>query len=151
MWSRLRCSSCRQQRASTVVTTWNYILYSRLYNEGPAKLPDPFECYFLGRIKSFQMPKANRLTINPIAIIPTIGIIISFLLLYYMKSISRIQPKNKKCLLSIARKANKTISKTAIWTKNRTDPDLKIHAYCSKYSLKIADIALKINCSDHYI
>ena len=75
----------------------DYILYSRLYNEGPAKLPDPFECYFLGRIKSFQMPKANRLTINPIAIIPTIGIIISFLLLYYMKSISRIQPKMQKC------------------------------------------------------
>ena len=53
--------------------------------------------------------------------------------------------------LSIARKANKTISKTSIWTKNRTDLDLKIHAHCSKNSLKIADIALKINDSDPYI
>ena len=57
----------------------------------------------------------------------------------------------QKCLRSIARKANKTISKTAIWTKNRTDPDLKINMYCPKNSLKIADIALKINCTDHYI
>lgn len=70
------------------------------------------------------MPMANKLAIINMAIIPATGIIISFLLLYYIKYIYRIQPKTKKRLRSIARKANKTISKTAIWTKNRTDPNL---------------------------
>ena len=50
-----------------------------LYSEGPAKLPDPFECYFLGLMKSFHIPMANRLAIIMMAIIPAIGI--TFLLM----------------------------------------------------------------------
>lgn len=75
-----------------------------------------------------------------------------------MKTPAKIQPRAQIYLLRIASKANKTGSKTRFWSKNQTTRTknkpafaLKIDAYCSKNSWEGADIALKINYSDHYI
>ena len=97
------------------------------------------------------MPKANSPIINPIAIYPTKGIIIFFLLLYYMKCSARIQPDRAKCygkcLLSIARKPNQNLEiapKSTYQSKNKTENKLKINGYCSKNNLDITHIHLKI-------